>query len=462
MSSIRLRLLKRLVAPILVFNLLAASLTYLLAWTPAQRAFDQGLLDAAGALATRLRPGGAALDLPANLPASLPEAARALGAASPDASWFVVRDAQGRVLAGDPAFPRRAGGEPVRDERMHGQPVRVASLLVPGSSGPVEVGVARTLAQRQQVRSAIVRALVLLEVVFSLALVGLVWFSVGNGLAPLARLRARLDARGSHDLAPLVDAGMPRELLPLVSAFNALLERIAAGARAQDDFRANVAHQLRTPLAGLRLQLEWLAGRHRDDPETVRSVELLLQANERMIRQANQLLALERAAPERFAQARFSALDLSSIVGESVQSFVERALRKDIDLGFELAPSWLEGERHMLRDLVDNLVDNALRYTPAQGRVTVRCRPTPEGVVFAVEDSGPGIPSEKRARVFQRFVRLDQHSQGSGLGLAIVREIGAAHGARVELGEGAEGSGLRVTVRFPAERSVPPQSAPEV
>ncbi|BDT59674.1 two-component system sensor kinase [Massilia varians] len=462
MSSIRLRLLKRLVAPILVFNLLAASLTYLLAWTPAQRAFDQGLLDAAGALATRLRPGGAALDLPANLPASLPEAARALGVASPDASWFVVRDAQGRVLAGDPAFPRRAGGEPVRDERMHGQPVRVASLLVPGSSGPVEVGVARTLAQRQQVRSAIVRALVLLEVVFSLALVGLVWFSVGNGLAPLARLRARLDARGSHDLAPLVDAGMPRELLPLVSAFNALLERIAAGARAQDDFRANVAHQLRTPLAGLRLQLEWLAGRHRDDPETVRSVELLLQANERMIRQANQLLALERAAPERFAQARFSALDLSSIVGESVQSFVERALRKDIDLGFELAPSWLEGERHMLRDLVDNLVDNALRYTPAQGRVTVRCRPTPEGVVFAVEDSGPGIPSEKRARVFQRFVRLDQHSQGSGLGLAIVREIGAAHGARVELGEGAEGSGLRVTVRFPAERSVPPQSAPEV
>ncbi|MGI4843548.1 MAG: sensor histidine kinase [Janthinobacterium lividum] len=454
MTSIRLRLLKWLVAPILVFNLLAASLTYLLAWTPAQRAFDQGLLDAAGALATRLRPGGAAVDLPS--------AARVLGAGSPDASWFVVRDAQGRVLAGDPAFPRRAGGEQVRDARMHGQPVRVASLLVPGSSGPVEVGVARTLAQRQQVRSAIVRALVLLEVVFSLALVGLVWFSVGNGLAPLARLRARLDARGSHDVAPLVDEGMPRELLPLVNAFNALLERIAAGARAQDDFRANVAHQLRTPLAGLRLQLEWLASRHRDDPETVRSVELLLQANERMIRQANQLLALERAGPDRFAQARFAALDLSGIVGESVQSFVERALRKDIDLGFELAPSWLEGERHMLRDLVDNLVDNALRYTPAQGRVTVRCRPTPEGVVFAVEDSGPGIPSEKRSQVFQRFVRLDQHSQGSGLGLAIVREIGAAHGARVELGEGAQGSGLRVTVRFPAERSVPPQSAPEV
>ncbi|MFN3788923.1 sensor histidine kinase [Massilia sp.] len=458
MSSIRLRLLKWLVAPILIFNLLAASLTYLLAWTPAQRAFDQGLLDAATGLATRVRPGGAAVDLPADLPG----AARVLGAGSPDASWFVVRDAAGKVLAGDPAFPRRSGGEAVRDDRMHGHPVRVASLLVPGTGGPVEVGVARTLSQRQQVRSAIVRALVLLEVVFSLALVGLVWFSVGNGLAPLARLRARLDARGSHDLAPLADDGMPRELLPLVSAFNALLERIAAGARAQDDFRANVAHQLRTPLAGLRLQLEWLAGRHRDDPETVRTVELLLQANERMIRQANQLLALERAGPERFAQARFAALDLSSVVAESVQSFVERALRKEIDLGFELEPGWLEGERHMLRDLVDNLVDNALRYTPAGGRVTVQCRSTPEGVLFAVEDSGPGIAAEKRAQVFQRFVRLDQHGEGSGLGLAIVREIAAAHGARVDLAEGAGGRGLRVAVRFPRERRLAAQSAPEV
>jgi two-component system sensor histidine kinase TctE len=240
----------------------------------------------------------------------------------------------------------------------------------------------------------------------------------------------------------------------VVDAFNALLGRIELGARAQDDFRANVAHQLRTPLAGLRLQLEWLAERHRDDPETARSVELLLQANERMIRQANQLLSLERAGPDRFEQAQLVPLDLSGIVAEAVQSFVERALRKDIDLGFELEATQVRGERHMLRDLVDNLVDNALRYTPQQGRVTVHCRPTPEGALFAVEDSGPGIPAEKRAQVFQRFVRLDQHSQGSGLGLAIVREIAAAHGAQVELGDGAEnkagGRGLRVAVHFPA------------
>ncbi|MCA1248282.1 sensor histidine kinase [Massilia sp. MS-15] len=443
MPSIRLRLLTWLVGPILVFNLLAASLSYLLAWTPAQLAFDQGLLDAATGLAARLRPGpGGGIEPPAD-PASL------LGAGAPDASWFAVRAADGRLLAGDAALPRREDAAAVRDAWMHGQPVRVASVLVPADGGALEVGVARTLSQRHQVRSAIVRALVLLEVLFGLALLGLVWFSVGNGLAPLARLRARLDARGSHDLAPLDDSAMPRELAPLVSAFNALLGRIAAGARAQDDFRANVAHQLRTPLAGLRLQLEWLAARHRDDPDTVRSVELLLRANERMIRQANQLLSLERAAPDRFERAQLAPLDLAALVGEAVQPFVEQALRKEIDLGFELAPVLVCGDRHMLRDLVDNLVDNALRYTPGHGTVTVHCGPSGDGALFAVEDSGPGIAPEKRSRVFQRFVRLDEHSSGSGLGLAIVRDIADAHGAEVTLEEGPGGQGSRFGVRFP-------------
>lgn len=444
MSSIRLRLLKWLVLPILVFNLLAASLTYLLAWTPAQLAFDQGLLDAATGMAARLREedGRLRVDAPA-------AAERLLGAGAPDASWFVVRLRGGEVIAGDQDFPRLGTAGTVRDASLHGQPVRAATVMVPSAQGPVEVGVARTLVQRQQVRSAMLRALVLLEVLFSLALVGLVWFSVGNGLAPLARLRARLDARGSGDLAPLDDAGMPRELAPLVSAFNALLERIAAGSRAQDDFRANVAHQLRTPLAGLRLQLEWIGSRHRDDPETGKIVALLLAANERMIRQANQLLSLERAGPDRLARTRLAPLDLADIVAEAVQPFVEQAARKDIDLGFDLAPGLVAGDRHMLRDLVDNLVDNALRYTPDGGRVTVEVRATEEDVLFAVEDSGPGIPPEKRAQVFQRFVRLDQHSSGSGLGLAIVRDIAALHGAQVALDSGPGGQGARFTVRFP-------------
>jgi two-component system sensor histidine kinase TctE len=436
MSSIRVRLLKWLVGPILVVNLGAAALTYLLAWTPAQLAFDEGLRLDAATLAARVRVGGA--------PALASTGADRL---SGESSWAALHDAQGRLLAGSPELP---GARRTRmlDARLNGEPVRVAVAEVPGSNGQ-HVSLARTTRARQGVQAAIVRSLVLLEVLFSLALVGLVWFSVGNGLAPLARLRARLDARGSSDLAPILDTGMPRELVPVVDAFNALLGRIELGARAQDEFRANVAHQLRTPLAGLRLQLEWLAARHAQEPETRHSVELMLQANERMIRQTNQLLSLERAEPNRFARARLAPLDLSALVAESVQHFVEQAARRDIDLGFELDRASVQGDRFLLRDLVDNLVDNALRYTPRGGRVTVGCAALSSGgAMLRVEDNGPGIPAHLRGQVFERFVRLDEGTHGSGLGLAIVRDIANLHGAELTLSDAKEG-GAVFTVAFP-------------
>lgn len=439
MSSIRLRLLKWLVGPILVFNLGAAALTYLLAWTPAQLAFDDGLRAAASALAGRVRAEGLA-------PLT---AGRAPDDGAGETGWTALHGADGRLLAGSAALPAPGGGG-LRDAQLGGEPVRIAVAALDWQGGTAHVSVARTVRARGQVRSAIVRSLVLLEGVFSLALIGLVWFSVGNGLAPLARLRARLDARGSADLAPLDDSGMPRELAPVVDAFNALLGRIEAGARAQDEFRANVAHQLRTPLAGLKLQLEWLAARHAADPDSARSLGLMLQANERMIRQTNQLLSLERAEPNRFARARLLPVDLAQLVAESIQHFVEQAAAKDIDLGFELDGAPLQGDRFLLRDLVDNLVDNALRYTPAGGRVTVACGALGDGGSFLrVEDNGPGIPAHLRTRVFERFVRLDEQTTGSGLGLAIVRDIANLHGADLVLGQPAAGSGAVFTVHFP-------------
>jgi len=434
--SIRIRLLKWLVGPILVVNLGAAALTYLLAWTPAQLAFDEGLQGDAAALAARVRVGGE--PVLANVVAD---------SGAGESTWAALHDGGGKLLAGTPQLKgRRRPG--MHDARLDGEPVRVAVAAVPGSNGQ-HLSLARTTRARQGVQAAIVRSLVLLEVLFSLALVGLVWFSVGNGLAPLARLRARLDARGSGDLAPLDDDGMARELVPVVDAFNALLGRIDAGARAQDEFRANVAHQLRTPLAGLRLQLEWLAARHAHDPDTRRSVDLMLGANERMIRQTNQLLSLERAEPNRFARARLAPLDLAELVAGSVQHFVEQAAQRDIDLGFELGEAPVQGDRFLLRDLVDNLVDNALRYTPRGGRVTVGCAALAEGgSMLRVEDNGPGIPAHLREQVFERFVRLDEGTHGSGLGLAIVRDIANLHGAELSLAD-APGGGAVFTIAFP-------------
>lgn len=445
MTSIRLRLLKWLIGPILLINLAGAALTYLLAWTPAQLAFDQALNAAAGALAARLRggPGALGIDLPQ-------QAEQVLRADPVDATFFAVRSDGGVLLAGDADFPVLQPRAGAYDAVMRGEPVRVAALAATAGGHTVQIGVAKTLRKRQQVRSATVRALVLLETLFTLALVGLIWFSVTNGLQPLVRMRANLNARDGQDLAPVGDEGVPYELAPVVSAFNDLLGKVQAGARAQHDFLANVAHQLRTPLAGLKLQLEWLGARHRGDPDTVHSIKLMLLSNERMIRQTNQLLALARAEPSHFEKTRLERLDLAALVEESIQYFVDEAGKKGIDLGFNLAPTWVTGDRFLLRDLVDNLVDNAVRYTPEQGTVTVSCRQHGPHGMLVVEDSGPGIPPAKRELVFSRFVRLDDKSTGSGLGLAIVRDIALAHGAQVGVEAAKHGGGALFSVRFPA------------
>ncbi|WP_020652280.1 sensor histidine kinase [Massilia niastensis] len=433
MTSIRLRLLKWLLGPILLVNLVLAGLVYLLAWTPAQVAFDQGLLDTAGELAARLADGDTA-GLPPRPPGR-------------DRLWFVVRDAHGDHLAGSAGFPLLRPGVSAYDASIAGEPVRVAALAVATGESERLVGVARTLRQRTEVRSAILRSLGSLVTLATLTLVGIVWLSVSNGLRPLARIRADIKGRGAGDLAPIPTEQVPYEIAPVVTGFNELLDKAEAGARAQRDFLADMAHQLRTPLAGMQLQLEWMGARHAADADTRRSLGLMRLANERMIRQVNQLLALARARQGQPGMAA-ERVDLAALVQESVQYLVEEAARRRIDLGFELASARVRGDPFQLRDLLDNLVDNALRYTPGGGSVTVIVRKEGPGALFAVEDTGPGIPPAKRALVFERFVRLDDKVAGSGLGLAIVRDIAAAHGARVELGD-RPGGGSVFAVRFP-------------
>jgi two-component system sensor histidine kinase TctE len=451
MISIRLRLLKLLIGPILLINLAGAALTYALAWMPAQSAFDQSLADAAGALGARLLPGGQADGLRLDLP--LP-AEQVLRADQVDAVYFVVRGKAGQALAGDLDFPalRAPGGEAAPlayDGVMRGEPVRIVSLGVRAGGQTAVVGVAKTLRKRLQIRSAILRVLILLETLLMLGSVGLIWFSVGVGLLPLNRMRADLNGRGGEDLAPVAIERAPYELEPVVHAFNGLLDKVRDGARTRHDFLANVAHQLRTPLAGLRTQLEWLAQRHRAEPETAHSIRLMRSSVERMIRQTNQLLALARAAPGHFEKRRLEPLRLDQLVQESIQHFVEEAAKKQIDLGFDLEPTVVAGDRFLLRDLIDNLIDNAVRYTPPAGVVTVACRQHAEGGMLAIEDSGPGIAPAKRELVFERFVRLDDKSSGSGLGLAIVHDIAVAHGASLEIKAPPSGRGMLFCVRFP-------------
>jgi two-component system sensor histidine kinase TctE len=451
MESIRHALLKWLLLPLLALNLVVAVATYWLAWSPTQRAFDEALADAAWSLQPYIEANDGRIVVHLSR-----QAEQILRLDHFDAIYFVVRNARGDTIEGDADFPPLAPparpNEPhAYDGTMRGNAVRIITLSAPVNGEMVTIGVAETLWKRISMRSGPgFISLLLLDALATAVSVLIAWTAVRRGLSPLKAMRRDLDARGHHDLAPLEHHGMPEELQPVANALNQLLERVRLAAQGQQDFLANAAHQLRTPLAGLKTQLEWLEQRHAKDGETARSAAMMMSAIERMIRQTNQLLALARAEPTQFQRARLYPLALDKLVEQSIQHFVQEAMKKGIDLGFELQPAMIAGDSFLLRDLIDNLIDNAIRYCPIAGQVTVSCGTAGNSVLLSVEDSGPGIPEAERERIFSRFYRLNDKIGGSGLGLAIVRDIALDHGAELEVETGTDGKGTVFSVRFRA------------
>lgn len=448
--SIRRDLLAWLIGPLATINLVGAGMTFWLAWTPALAAWDQSLADAAWALVPRLHASGDGIrvDLPQ-------QAEQVLRVDHFDSIYFTVRDASGRTLVGDVDFPAlqtpARNDDPVFDDAfMRGEPIRVSALKTMIGSQSVLIGVAETLLKRTQSRWRILLTLLLMEAILIAVSLSAVWMAVKNGLLPLKKMQEKLANRPAFDLSPVANVNVPNELGPLLAALNDLLARAQAGTAAKQVFLANVAHQLRTPLAGAKLQLEWLQERYAGDGEAAQATDMILASNERMTRQTNQLLSLARAEPSEFSPTCLKTVSLDELVSRSVQHFVQQADLRGIDLGFDLEPTVVNGDRFLLRDLIDNLVDNAVRYSPAHGVVTVRCWQEPSGAMLVVEDNGPGIAKHDREAVFDRFYRVDDATAGSGLGLAIVRDIVLDHGARIEIRQGNGGVGTEFVVQFPA------------
>ncbi|TFV88128.1 sensor histidine kinase, partial [Oxalobacteraceae bacterium OM1] len=244
-------------------------------------------------------------------------------------------------------------------------------------------------------------------------------------------------ARRPDDLSPIESGQVPEEISPLVRSLNDMLERLSQSIQMQKRFIADAAHQMKTPLAGMRMQSE-LALRETDQEEIHRSLEQLSKSSESATRLVNQLLALARAENQTPENKPLAPLELSELARTTVQDWVQLSFTHRIDLGFEQPghPVMVRGNPLMLRELLSNLIDNALRYTPAAGSVTVRVRTNPleRQAILEVEDTGPGIPASERSHVFERFYRiLGSNVEGSGLGLAIVREIAQQHDADVEI-----------------------------
>lgn len=448
--SLRTKLLRWLVVPLLVVNLAGATAAYWLAWVPAQAALDQGLADAAWALVPHVQETDSSIELQLSQ-----QAEQVLRVDHFDEIFFVVRHADGKNIAGDEDFPvlqvpDKFNSSLAYSSRMRGEDVRVISIKTTVSGETILIGAAETRVKRLQIRLRIFLSLLLLEILLVILIPVVVWFAINKGFLPLREMQSNLEQRRPDDLSALPILNAPAEVVPFIRAINELLERVQASSRAKQDFLANVAHQMRTPLAGFKAQLEWLQAHHRDDPDTARSAALMVASTERMARKANQLLALARSEPGDFERNRLEQLALDQLVAESVQHFVEQALKKNIDIGFHLRPTKVAGDRFLLRDLIDNLVDNAIRYAPEGSAVTVSCQMQGAVGMLKVEDAGPGIPESEKEMIFSRFYRLDQTQSGSGLGLAIVRDIAQDHEASISVESGPDGKGTVFTVLFPA------------
>ena len=431
MKSIRARLLVALIILVALISLLAAAVTYRRVWNETSTLFDYQLRQMALSLRSQISLAPR-IEVP------------------PDQgdSDFVVQiwDIFGaRTYVSRPGLPminQTVLG--YADLTLRGQPWRAYGLQT--ADGVIQI------AQPVQVREVLARAAaerVVIPLIFLLPImIGAVAWIVRRGLDPLRFVAAEVQRRDARTLAPLGTDHLPREIEPLVNELNRLLERLRQAFAAQRAFISDAAHELRSPLTALRLQLQ-LLDRAPDETERLEARARPGAAVERAIHLVEQLLTLARSEPQDAAM-ELENVDLAAAAADAIKDTHDLALARKIDLGLEAPPGLnVQGDREALRTLVRNLVDNAVRYTPPGGTVQVRCWSAAQRAQLEVSDTGPGIPPGEKKRVFDRFYRrAAAQEDGTGLGLAIVKAIAERHGAQIDLGE-APGGGLRVAVSFP-------------
>lgn len=449
--SIRHQLLAWLLLPLCALSIITTTVAYFLSVNFVNEWCDRELLNSADSVAARLRSDGKKIlvDLP-------PAALAILRHTGRDKLYYQVIRTDGSRISGDAMFPgpyrqldRR---DPVfRYLKLHSRDVRVVRIPVEVANYPekiVLVQVAETLENRQMITGQILLSVVVPQVM--LILLGIIAVSTGvsRGLSPLMTLADALAQRTQYDLTHVSEKNAPKEVRPLVNAINHLLTRVRMDIEFQQRFVANAAHQLRTPLAGLKTYI-YAAKRLPSDRRMNAVLDKIESGTDRMSRLVNQLLSLAKAEPAN-QTGRQDKIDLNLVVSEVTATLIGEAQAKGQDLTFEgtPAPALISGNPGNISELATNLVENAIIYSPEGGNISVRIERN-GNVMLSVHDDGPGIPPEEQDRVFERFYRvLGTETQGSGLGLAIVKEIAVAHDAKLHLDSSTE-KGTTIVVEFP-------------
>ena len=446
-------------APLLILWPISMAIQYFFAYSIANSAYDRELRDTVVAISRQLAYEGGRLRL--NTAAA--EAA-ILRVDEDHQTFYQVRDQRNEIVSGERAIPLvefqpELAPQTVyfRDDHIPAYEVRVAYTFaqVPGMPGAVLVQVAETVGKRSRLASEIIGDVLAAQFLIVPIALLFVWLGLTRGIEPLSQLTEAIRRRKPSDHSPLDETEAPEEVRPLIRSFNELMGRLDASLRAQERFVADAAHQMRTPLAGLKMQAE-IAMRQRDPLGIHHAMRQIVTSADRASHLINQLLALARADGDA-PPPPLVTLDLDALAREATRDWVPRARAKDIDLGFEAAsaPALVEGNALLLREALNNLLDNAIAYTRPGGRATVRVV-AGERPALEVEDNGIGIDEADRERVFERFFRvLGTDADGSGLGLPIVRGIAQLHRATVELAANPREGGTIARMVFPRSEAGP-------
>ncbi len=456
--SLRRRIAAWLLPPLALLVSINAALSYFSALEAVNRAYDRSLGASIKAIAesTYSLEGAIIVNIPTT-------AFDIFSGDLQERVFYSVIGPDGRVITGyEDLLPARGfavegSALHIADTEYHGEAVRLGvmkkRLYDPSLAGGDSATI--VFAETTESRVALARELFLDSLRRQSLLVALgtvlLLLALGSALRPLVALREQVLARAPEDLTPISPAGMPAEVKPLIDAVNRHTERLSRLFGARRRFLADAAHQIRTPLAVLNTQAE-VGLRQQQGQGTREAFQALLATVRSTRRMADQMLALSQAESADVVHDA-ACLDLSELARETTAELAPLALRHDIELAFEPSgPASMHGDRQMLRELIANLVHNAIQYAPAGSEVVVASGGFEGRAVLLVSDQGPGIPAEERDKVFQRFYRIlgQGGPEGSGLGLAIVRQIAEFHQGRVRLLDGEGGRGLQVEVEFPA------------